>query len=463
MASNQNSKELQVVTYKCEKCDVKPFTQKSHLSTHIKLKHCDESGNRECIRCKRNFAQINNFVVHYKKEHLKRKCGQCIGKDLCKICHLDLQEAKVEWQLKPFLSAKQITTGAHICQVCKMSFGQKSHMNAHHRLKHTESTQRVCTECNVHFAQMNNFVVHFKKNHLLKDCARCNDQKFCDPCKAIVARAKKLWRSDKKPFAPVCESVEESLDKIFADVVSKANDLMTTITSELKSESKNDPERSDNLISILSDSPNYRNEEPKPAESSQADDSMKPITSEMKSESESDPERSEKRISIFTAPPIHRNEEPKPAESSQAATATVYDEILKKVEFTQTLSELAYIESQANSKHLLRANVDLVVRESTKSKLDTKFIKTVKDIDKYWILVTYLRNNPHFESTEFAKICKEVGVEGKTLQEMLQYKISCKGALGMYPRAYFQCKQEYQTRGTNTEVSFYFLKYPQEG
>lgn len=131
--------------YKCTKCNVKPFTQKSHLNSHMRLKH-DEIGKRMCVKCEctNSYAQINNFVVHFKKEHLNKNCKHCDEERLCKICDLDLSEAKVKWQLQPLEinSPEYEVISEHNCHICEISFTQKSHLISHNKLKHDVSKKK---------------------------------------------------------------------------------------------------------------------------------------------------------------------------------------------------------------------------------------------------------------------------------------------------------------------------------
>lgn len=190
MASNQS--------VKCPECD-ELFTQKSHLNSHVKLKH-EEIGKRQCVKCEISYSQTNNFVVHYKKVHLKKNC-ECNAKKLCRLCDLDLKNAKIEWRLQPLEAPSpnaDETVGGYICEICKMRFGAKFHLNAHTKLKHDSNMPEPCTKCPASFAQINNFVVHLKKKHL-NECS-CKG-KLCAECTQIVADAKKLWLVNKtKPI-----------------------------------------------------------------------------------------------------------------------------------------------------------------------------------------------------------------------------------------------------------------------
>lgn len=197
----------------CKKCVGETFSTKSHLNAHISLKHSKEGGKRECIKCASVFSQMNNFVVHYKKKHLKKNCSElCNAKSLCTLCDLDLKSAKIEWQLKPLEveSPAFERVGGHTCSFCKISFGEKYHLNAHIKLKHDESQHSgVCTDiqCSSSFAQINNFVVHFKKRHI--NCV-CDSKKLCDKCKETVAQAKKLWLDNKSKAYKDAKSAESA-------------------------------------------------------------------------------------------------------------------------------------------------------------------------------------------------------------------------------------------------------------
>lgn len=575
MTSNQSEVEPKVKMFNCKQCNVKPFTQKSHLNSHMKLKHSEKSGKRECVRCTSAFSQINNFVVHYKTKHLNKKCEQCRDTNLCTLCNLDLTSAKVEWQLKPLEveSPEFESVGGHICEVCKMSFRKKFHLNTHIKLKHDDSScPGVCTKCPVSFAQMNNFVVHFKKNHLNKDCV-CNTEKLCDNCTQYIVEAKQLWLLNKTesikaksserpkptnaatlaqlqttsisaptlaPFIaatppsppPTTDSLAststfthfhaiDSSDKlnVFFECVRckclfgqvqmnsqcdqcNAKTLRATCDLELK-----ETDTGFEFTPFHLDSPNYDpikdESNAKPLYVDHETESVSERSVEFIVENFEQDHRKTKSIldrsieslvagvvpnsddsqnvipvkceiegdeivPLLVSPlpeKLHlkrliTHEEQIPAKASRIVTIRnfettekiIYDQILAKVKSTQASSELKYIKNQAESKHLLRANVELVNREAAKTHLDTKFIKKFKDVEKDWILVTYIRNNKNIKSTEYAQVCKEIGVDEKRIKKLLEYQISCDEALGLYPRVYLQLKSEFKTQGSNTEV-----------
>lgn len=140
---------------------------------------------------------------------------------------------------------------------------------------------------------------------------------------------------------------------------------------------------------------------------------------------------------------------------------SVFDGILEKVQLTQNSSELAHITKQAKDKHLNRANIETVNREASKRRLDTNCIKNCKDIEKYWIIATYLRLNPQIDYTN---ICKEAGADIKTLANFIEQSshITCEEAMGLFPGAYKRLKEGFKSIGVNTEVRIRHEQYFKE-
>lgn len=59
------------------------------------------SKSRKCLKCNRAYRQMNNFLVHFKKEHLHmcmRK--RCSPRKLCETCIIHVENAKREWKKK---------------------------------------------------------------------------------------------------------------------------------------------------------------------------------------------------------------------------------------------------------------------------------------------------------------------------------------------------------------------------
>lgn len=469
------------------------------------------------------YSQMNNFVVHFKKEHMPKKCSQCNGKDLCTVCKLFLEQAKLEWQLKPLKSnlGQNFPNGSHICQVCKMSFGQKSHLNAHFKLKHSLSKPRACTEmmCKSIFAQINNFVVHFKNKHFV----HCDD-KSCNECLEKLDQAKTLWRSaaivslpEVKQIPAVVEPVppddkpvltEKSQDKMFIDAETEnKGSIETSITEKLTMtktlwhSALNEPSLyakpipSDVIVSLDHASPEESLgkmfvdvESEKTANMAslplKGDEDIISILSQAeKRSSEQIEEEKPSKISKFSeniskiAAVDLQEMATLPGDITKLSTAEgiidyfddkkaqlvvcdgALDDISKISSSTQALSERAFIRDEIEKKHMLRANVYLVHREAAKYPLDTNFVKKRTSlVERDWILVTYFRNNKHIKSTEYAKICEEVGVHGdQRIEKLMEYKISCEEAMGLYPRGYLHLKSEFMNRGSNTEVTLLFI------
>lgn len=82
----------------CDICPTKEsFNKKSHLKDHMNLKHISV-GQRKCVKCSNKYSQMCNFVVHFKKNHLKcSKPEKCTSKNPCKVCENYLQQMKIKW------------------------------------------------------------------------------------------------------------------------------------------------------------------------------------------------------------------------------------------------------------------------------------------------------------------------------------------------------------------------------
>lgn len=554
MAQNQTAEKPEVKIFKCLYCNIKPFAQKSHLTTHTNLKH-ENSGKRECISCSSSFAQINNFIKHYKKQHLNENCDQCIGNELCKICELDLKTAKLEWQLKlqEVQSPRFEPVGGHTCNVCQKTFFQVSHLNAHAKLKHGPSKRILCPECTSTFAQMNNFVVHYKKNHL--NCS-CQNAMRCNECITKVSHAKQMALTDEATNI-VQPALEDSLRDMFAGSVSDINisaNLSSTSNASAPTSTVTSPVLSTDanvsliqpaisLVQILSAEPtqqlittpakrmkrsessvvpleavhNFKLEEANystpvsnelaTTSSSPSFDAIIPLattntsthTLTMKSDliHKTNPrKRRRKSVVILCEKPIHNTINdcdtlesckftvasqnppnvpsiqinpcetnvisfesdsrieiiPTPESVVRAHSLTsnpVYDEMLGKIHSTQVSSETAHIITKSKEKHLVRANVSTVLREAAKPQLDIAYLKKVPDVEKCWIIVTYIRQNPQID---YAKICKEVDADCEKVNSFLEQDISCEEAMGMYPGAYIRLKNDFKHNGVNTEV-----------
>lgn len=515
--------------FKCEHCDIKPFGQKSHLTVHIKTKHT-ESGKRQCVSCVSTFAQINNFVVHYKKKHVNKRCEVCDTKKLCKICQIDLEEAKIKWQLSfsevqsPNFEA--VDGFGHTCKECFITFSQSSHLSTHIKLKHGALKRRLCTQCSSAFSQINNFVVHYKKKHLSCDC---KDSKVCNECIRKVTQAKKLWLGGENMDTNTPQtSIDDSQSERFAgnaessEIISASNDIVpiSTIESSLPTCDANTSlaEAARSLELILSDEPSSQlMNAPLPAKR------MKPskgIVTPFKLD-HSTLEASEMlvttptvvSVSATTTPclidrlvtseiPIQKtaieqcekhnltnqkheqilaiSDCPPNAKASAIVTSAANvcspddseccevikssgpalevgkriltvsdDELLAKLISTKKSSEIAHIKKKSKDKHLNQANVELVLREASKSTLDIDHLRTLQDIEKYWILATYFRRNPHIE---YASVCKQAGADPKRLERFISHNISCEQAMGMFPGAYLRLKDDFKSNGANTEV-----------
>lgn len=84
--------------YKCRSC-AKQFKTKSQCNAHEANIHGTLDG-RKCVACGRKYRQMNNFVVHFKKEHLIQcDIKGCSSKTLCRGCANELDRAKKDWRI----------------------------------------------------------------------------------------------------------------------------------------------------------------------------------------------------------------------------------------------------------------------------------------------------------------------------------------------------------------------------
>lgn len=81
--------------FTCQSCG-KVFTTKSHCKDHKLNKH-SKPGGRKCTECEKQYRQMNNFVAHFKKEHLNCKTNGCNTQRLCNKCAGLLKNAKKTW------------------------------------------------------------------------------------------------------------------------------------------------------------------------------------------------------------------------------------------------------------------------------------------------------------------------------------------------------------------------------
>lgn len=156
-------------------------------------------------------------------------------------------------------------------------------------------------------------------------------------------------------------------------------------------------------------------------------------------------DETEDELNFVPSPPDFKLNPP-----SSPPKVDIFDEILIKVQTAHTSSEFKYIENQAKNKHYVRANLEIVQREAVKVPLDLNFIRRASYVEKMWILATYLQSNTDIE---YQNICKNAGIDEEKLKEFLQYGVTCKEAMGLFPRCYLQLKDEFKKLGSNIEIS----------
>lgn len=77
----------------CKKCKLK-LTRHYNLKVHEQL-CAGKIGHKKCTKCEKMYRQLNNFVVHFKKEHLDQSANK-------KKQEKDLAHAKSQWNKMPY-------------------------------------------------------------------------------------------------------------------------------------------------------------------------------------------------------------------------------------------------------------------------------------------------------------------------------------------------------------------------
>ncbi|XP_055300600.1 uncharacterized protein LOC129567573 [Sitodiplosis mosellana] len=353
---------------------------------------------------------------------------------------------------------------------------------------------------------MNNFVVHYKKKHLKKDC-ECGGKELCVECAKKVTQAKKLWRENKSQPIENSKSAEPATVQLQAlaippsqatpqqpqppvqshppEIAALAVDLLSVTTvgptlpkteittsnasvycsphviASLRTVSQtktitatasigNAEHKVTTQIVVPSvQHQKRRNSIASPKSISRMGTIVSTATAlaEMAKDKSASPNSKIRRSSIASSGSLTKIEtiDEKPA-------PTVYDKILEKFNSTNASSESAHIAKQAEDKHLNQANIDVVNREASKSQLDLDYVKKCRDIEKFWIIATYLRRNPHIDN---AQIAKDAGVDMKKLSTFIDQSshITCEQAMGLYPGAYVRLKGGFKENGINTELN----------
>lgn len=115
-------------------------------------------------------------------------------------------------------------------------------------------------------------------------------------------------------------------------------------------------------------------------------------------------------------------------------------------------SEREYIERQAIDRKMPRGCIPFIKIHAEKDSLDTNTIRTFDNIHKDWIIVTHARIK---QDVNIAKICSELNADFQRIQKIMAMNMSIEDSFGLYPRTYLFLKREFESRGSNTTVSFF--------
>lgn len=188
MATKHNIGTIQ--TYKCEFCDIKPFSQKIHLDNHVKTAHqkgeliyCDEEG------CDYYAYREWYIIAHKKNKHTNEREFQCADCELKFKQKSHLVTHRNEQHNENFELIACTQDG------CDNKFVRDSGLRRHlwHKHKIGEGEEYHCEHCDKIFYRKDQFEDHLWYLHDIGD----KELKVCDKCNAEFKRLqilnKHLW------------------------------------------------------------------------------------------------------------------------------------------------------------------------------------------------------------------------------------------------------------------------------
>ncbi|CAD7005187.1 unnamed protein product [Ceratitis capitata] len=178
--------------YACKDCD-KRFARGGHLKQHVMSHHKSSIKQYVCEKCSTSFSSTSNLRAHMDrhengpehyceicKEHFPNepvlkahinKLHYKLGQFDCDICKETIEDDELAKHMKTHTNVK-----AHVCEVCKSYFTQKSQYNVHMRM-HTGERPYQCRICWQTYAYSSVLKLHIRKHTGEKpfQCLVCTD------------------------------------------------------------------------------------------------------------------------------------------------------------------------------------------------------------------------------------------------------------------------------------------------
>jgi len=173
--NNETTVKNKIVIWKCAFCN-KPFTRKSNLKLHERLKH-SENGHAEnllenkylCNLCDKYFSSKRSLILHQSRKHGKKilknqhKSSEKVPCPICKqICS---NKAMLDRHIK--LAHTRVT-----CTVCNMSLINQYYLKNHMKI-HTGEIKMPCEACGLSFSGPHSLRTHFLTKHTTERPVKC--------------------------------------------------------------------------------------------------------------------------------------------------------------------------------------------------------------------------------------------------------------------------------------------------